>query len=205
MTLLIAEDSSALSQLASNWVQQKTFEQDARSAFLPAGKTPEGLYQLWEHEQPAWLKALSLLQIDDVLTGPERGVFRRFFETRLPSYRSQFQWIDQADHGADIGVLGLGLNGHIAFHEPELPLRFFSGCVRLSPTTCKTLNLENGTWGITYGAEAFLRCKSLLMIASGESKRAVVARLLAQDQNLPASALLQHKDFTLIVDRAAYP
>lgn len=204
MTLQIAEDSSALSQQASEWSRAQISEHGAKSFYLPAGKTPEGLYKKWEQERPAWLATTRFYQIDDVLTGPKKGVFKKFFEDHLPHFKSQFQWIDRADSGADVAVLGLGLNGHIAFHEPELPKEFFSGCVRLSETTCKTLELSDGTWGITYGVQAFLKCRAILMIASGSSKKEVVARLLNADPTLPATALLKHPNFTLIVDRAAH-
>ncbi len=202
MTLLIAEDATDLSRQASKWLETQASTKRATSVFLPAGKTPEGLYKFWESTRPKWLRTLELRQIDEVLSGPQAGLFRRFFETHLPSYQSQISWIDRADEAADLAVLGLGLNGHIAFHEPHLPKDFYGGCVQLSDVTCKTLSLEAGTWGLTYGASAFMSCKSILMIASGESKRDVVQKLLERSKDLPATALLAHSDFTLIADRA---
>lgn len=201
MTLLIAEDATALSRQASKWLEEQATA-GARSVFLPAGKTPEDLYELWESTKPAWLKALRLQQIDDVLTGPSRGVFRTFFEEKLPSFK--VAPIDRADQPADVAILGLGLNGHIAFHEPHLPENFYGGCVELNDVTCRTLRLENGTWGLTYGAATFRQCRAILMIASGPSKREVVAKLLARSKDLPATSLLAHPAFTLLVDRAAH-
>jgi 6-phosphogluconolactonase/glucosamine-6-phosphate isomerase/deaminase len=196
--------ASDLNREASAWLEART-SAGATSAFLPAGRTPEGLYALWEKERPAWLSRLTLKQIDDVLTGPQAGVFRRFFERHLPSYLSRFEWIERADSAADVAILGLGLNGHVAFHEPWLPAVFFGGCVELTETTRRTLSLPDPTWGITYGAATFMNCKSILMMASGSSKRDVVARLCARSPSLPATSLLEHRDFTLLVDRDASP
>jgi 6-phosphogluconolactonase/glucosamine-6-phosphate isomerase/deaminase len=191
-----------LNRQASQWLEQK-IRSGARSVFLPAGRTPEALYALWEKEKPSWLSGIRLKQIDDVLDGPQAGVFRKFFEEHLPSYIGQFEWIDRADAGADVAILGLGLNGHVAFHEPILPRNFFGGCVELTEITRRTLGLSEKTWGITYGASTFMQCRSILMMASGESKRDVVSRLCARSATLPATALLEHRDFSLIIDRAA--
>lgn len=205
MKNLICEESKALGRAASNWCREKTFQYDARSAFVPAGRTPMALYDVWRSENPDYLSRLELLQIDDVLTGHEQGVFKRFFEDELPGRLEQIKFIDRADGGADLAILGLGLNGHVAFHEPGIDRSFYSGCVRLNAITCEHLGLERETWGISYGAGAFLESKAILMMVSGKSKREVLKRLIDGDPTLPATALLKHRDFTLLADRDAWP
>ncbi len=199
MKLVICEDLSHMSREATNWCVDRA----PKSMFLPAGRTPTPLYRLWEKERPSFLKGIKLFQIDDVLTGQGKGQFKKFFEDELPSYLPQFSWIEGADDVADVAVLGLGLNGHIAFHEPGLGREFFSGCVRLSDTTRGQIAAEPGTWGVTYGAGAFTRCRSVCIIVSGKAKRDVLAKLLAGDPSLPASALLAHGDLTILADREA--
>jgi 6-phosphogluconolactonase/glucosamine-6-phosphate isomerase/deaminase len=201
--LRVAHDATDLNRQASAWLEKRVAFEGVRTAFLPAGRTPEALYKLWETEQPSWLRGLRLKQIDDVLSGPKAGVFRAFFEEHLPSFLSQMDWIDRADESADVAILGLGLNGHIAFHEPHLPQNFYGGCVDLSEITRRTLELNEQTWGITYGSKTFMNCRSILMIASGASKRDVVQKLVASSTTLPATSLLKHRDFTLLVDRDA--
>ena len=201
MKLIILEDMSEVGREVSSWVDAR----QPRRLFVPAGQTPIALYQLWERERPHFLRHCELLQIDDVLTGPARFQFKAFFERELPTYISQFQWIDRGDQTADAALLGLGLNGHIAFHEPGLGPTFYSGCVRLSSTTCRQLRVAEGTWGITYGGGAFEMCASLAIMVTGESKREVLKKLLAGDETLPATALLKHSDLTIFADRAAHP
>ena len=201
--LHVATNADDLNREASAWLEKRVRLDGVRSAFLPAGKTPEALYALWEKERPSWLNNITMKQIDEVMNGPQAGVFRRFFETHLPSYASKIEWIDRADSSADVAILGLGLNGHIAFHEPILPKIFYGGCVELTEVTRRTLGLTEKTWGLTYGASTFMNCKSILMIASGGTKRDVVAALCEASPTLPASSLLKHRDFTLIIDRAA--
>jgi 6-phosphogluconolactonase/glucosamine-6-phosphate isomerase/deaminase len=189
--------------LASQWCRTQIQELGARSFFLPAGQTPESLYELWERTRPDFLAAIDLLQIDDVLTGPKAGMFRRFFTEKLPSYQLRFHAIERADQVADAAVLGLGLNGHIAFHEPGLDSRFFSGCVRLNEVTCANLKVDPGTWGISYGAAAFLEARAVLVMVKGRSKREILKRLLNGDRSLPAAGLLDHPRLTILADREA--
>lgn len=205
MNTIICEESLTLGRAASKWCEERVRRNKVRSAFIPAGNTPIPLYQVWEKERPEYLQGLSLLQIDDVLTGSQKGVFKQFFNEHLPSYRNQLRYIEDAEQIADMAVLGLGVNGHVAFHEPGIDRRFFSGCVQLTPKTCEYLKLESNTWGISYGVDAFIRCQSVLMVVSGKGKREILSRLLKEDRELPATALLQHKDFTLLADRDALP
>lgn len=205
MELIVCEGREELTQAASTWCRDSVHRLDAKTLYIPAGQTPITLYEAWEAEKPDYLKAMRLMQIDDVLTGSQKGIFRQFFVRYLPSYQTQVQFIDQADQVADLAILGLGLNGHVAFHEPGLPRDFFSGCVLLSDRTRETLKLEEPTWGISYGLGAFLETKAILMIVKGQSKREVLARLLKRDPSLPASVLLEHPAFTILADCEAHP
>ncbi len=200
MKNIICEESVALGRAASNWCREKKIKYAATSAFVPAGRTPMALYDVWRTERPDYLTGMRLLQIDDVLTGREAGVFKRFFADHLPEYQNQIELITDASAGADLAILGLGLNGHVAFHEPGVDDTFYSGCVRLTETTCDHLGLERGTWGISYGAAAFSRAKAVLLMVSGSSKCDILARLIDRDPRLPATSLLAHCDFTILAD-----
>ena len=203
MELKICKDSDELTLETSSWCQKKIALTGAQSIYLPAGGTPIPLYRQWTASPPEFLRSLQLIQIDDILTGNKAGLFKQFFIQHLPNEKDHFRWIGKNYDQADLAILGLGLNGHIAFHEPELPKNFYSGCVLLSAKTCETLNVPKDTWGISYGASAFLKTKAILVMVLGESKREVLQRLLKKDPTLPASALHDHPDFTILADRAA--
>lgn len=205
MNTIICEESLTLGRAASNWVQERVRRYKARSIFIPAGNTPIPLYEFWEKERPDFLNNVTLLQIDEVLTGRKKGVFKEFFQKHLPNYSHQIRYVDAAEEVADLAILGLGVNGHVAFHEPGIDNRFYSGCVKLTPKTCEYLKLEENTWGVTYGVDAFIRCKSIMMTVSGQGKREILQRLIKEDRNLPATALLHHTDITLLADREALP
>jgi glucosamine-6-phosphate deaminase len=208
MKLVVCDNNEEMTHLVADWCSEHIATHHARTVFLPAGNTPIALYERWEKQRPEEIKNLRLIQIDDVLSGPKAGMFKQFFEDHLPSFRDQFEWIEsapQTDRGADLALLGLGLNGHVAFHEPGMPMDFFCGCLKLSEVTHRNLELAPTTWGISYGIGAFIKSKSIAMMVNGASKRAILDRLLARDPSLPAFGLLDHPDFTIFADRAAHP
>ena len=59
---------------------------------------------------------------------------------------------------------------------------------------------------ITLGLREILAASSLLLVVTGNSKTAVLGRLLRDppSEQLPASWLRQHPDVTVIADRAAW-
>lgn len=203
MKLHVCKDSQEVAQQSHLWLEEISKNFNKFRLFVPAGSTPLGLYNIWESHRPDFLERATLVQVDDILDGPKRGHFKQFFSDHLPSYQKNFEYIEQANEGSDLAILGLGLNGHIAFHEPEIDLSFFSGCVRLSKETCDTLKLQEPTWGISYGLQAFMACKKILLMVTGKAKQKILKNLIEMRGHFPALYLSSHSDLTLIVDRAA--
>jgi 6-phosphogluconolactonase/glucosamine-6-phosphate isomerase/deaminase len=197
MRTLVGKDENDWVDLAWTWIHTR-LRPDER-VFIPAGGTPTALYRRFMREPSDLLSRLNYVQIDEIMTGPKRGIFRAFFEAELPIFRSRIEWIGEAAGEADAAILGVGVNGHVAFHEPGLPRSFAAGGVRLTETTLRYLELSDPTWGLTYGVASFLRASRILVLARGEAKRAVLRRALAE-RDLPVSWILEHPDVTLITD-----
>ncbi len=197
MRIEIGKDENDWIEKVWAWVHSQTLK--GQRVFLPAGGTPSPAFARWTAKPSAHLKSLRFVQIDDILNGPMRGHFRQFFEKELTQYLAQFEWIDKADQTADVAILGVGVNGHVAFHEPGLPRDFYSGCVNLSAETLSYLKLPSPTWGITYGVGAFLNCKKILVLARGDRKKAIMKQA-AKDKTLPIGWIMEHHDVTLISD-----
>lgn len=179
-----------------HWLESRVKRYGAHSLFLPAGETPRPLYARWRASAPTYLRGMRLLQVDDVTTGSGKGVFARFFQEELPGFRVE---PPVREESAELAILGLGTNGHVAFHEPGLPMTFSFGEVDLAQDTSARLKLEPGT-GITYGVGAFVKAKAILLVVRGESKREIFERLKKGDPSLPASGLLSHPDLTVLTD-----
>jgi 6-phosphogluconolactonase/glucosamine-6-phosphate isomerase/deaminase len=188
---------------------KERLDKDDTEIFIPAGNTPIQLYRLWEKERPFYLMDRTLLQIDEVIRDSKEGLFENFFKKHLPSYFNQIQTLNQKSLGlrlhenpkTRIAILGLGLNGHVAFHEPFIKRPFYFACVNLSKETARNLDCDEGAWGISYGVDAFLGCAEVFLLVYGSSKKEVLRRFLEKDHALPATALWEHSRVNLITDQ----
>lgn len=178
-------------------------EKSVSQLLVPAGGTPVEFYRVLREEFPHEFKSFSFWQIDDVLNGPSQNCFHQFFREHLGDYLPQLKSISGSFLGFDkaySSFLGLGVNGHVAFHEPHIPRNFSFGCVNLGDETLDYLNLEPDTWGITYGLGTFLKGEAIYLMVKGEHKRDILKRFLADDSNVPAVALKRHANLYLLVD-----
>lgn len=204
MKKIVVQGQNEWVQAASDWLNEKQAQYKAQSLYVPAGETPKPLYRDWELHKPGYLNKMKMIQIDDVLDGEKKNLFKQFFFDELPTYAPKIEYFESGESQADLGILGLGMNGHVAFHEPGLAPNFYSGCVRLQNETLRNLDLANGTWGKTYGVNAFYKCKALLIAVKGVKKKEILLRTLEGGQRLakevPACALLSHPDLTILTD-----
>ena len=103
-----------------------------RSFYLPAGNTPVPLYKHWESCQPEFLGKSQLIQLDEVINGEQKGVFAKFFADHLPTWSQKIEKPILEYRQAEVAILGLGKNGHLGFHEPDLQLATYLACVPLA-------------------------------------------------------------------------
>lgn len=204
MKIIIKENNELDSSLCRELIADA--ENGIRNLFVPAGGTPEGFYQhLASRSEPIW-DTFKFFQVDDILNGPKAREFDNFFRTNLRNRMSQLVGVeeDTFPEGQFSSFLGLGVNGHVAFHEPHLPKHFTKGCVELGPRTLNYLGLEKGTWGITYGLGVFLQSESIYLMVKGHHKLEILRRFLEDDSSVPAVELKRHKGLKLLVDEETW-
>lgn len=114
-----------------------------------------------------------------------------------------------ADKGPiDLQILGLGINGHIAFNEPGSS---FTGRTQLTDLTESTIEAnarffdsldEVPTEAVTMGIETILEAKQILLLVQGEAKAAILKEVLngPVTEDVPATALQNHPNVTVITD-----
>ncbi|HKR30255.1 MAG TPA: glucosamine-6-phosphate deaminase [Terriglobales bacterium] len=113
--------------------------------------------------------------------------------------------------GIDLQVLGIGRNGHIGFNEPTSSLGSRTRLKVLSKETIEdnrkffAAEEEIPQCAITMGIGTILEAKRILLLASGSSKSAAIAKAIEGPvtASVTASALQMHSDVTFIVDREA--
>src|SRR6185503_4777588 len=109
----------------------------------------------------------------------------------------------------DVCLLGLGLNGHVAMNEPAedfVPGVHVSRLARRSLGHAMLKGLRRKPrYGLTFGLGDILRARQILLVVSGEAKRAALTRLLEErvSGRFPASFLWLHSDVTVICDQQA--
>ncbi len=109
----------------------------------------------------------------------------------------------------DLALVGVGVNGHVAYLEPGRALAPRTARVRLSPSTRRRLASQGmrpaPREALTMGIETILAAWRLLLVATGREKAKAVAAALEGPvtPRWPASFLSLHPDLTVVLDRAA--
>ena len=117
-----------------------------------------------------------------------------------------------ATGGADIQVLGIGQNGHIAFNEPEDALTVGTHVTGLTEDTIKANSRffasidDVPTRALTMGMGSIMMAKQIILLANGKNKHEAVAALLNDKVTtaVPATLLKLHPNVVVICDMEAY-
>jgi glucosamine-6-phosphate deaminase len=119
--------------------------------------------------------------------------------------------------GIDLGLIGIGENGHLAFNDPHVA--DFADPLTVKPVeideTSRRQQVRDGafpsiadvpTLAMTVTMSAILASRSLSVVVPGLPKAKAVARTLDGpiDTACPASALRRHPDAVLFVDEPAF-
>lgn len=109
----------------------------------------------------------------------------------------------------DCCVLGLGLNGHVGFNEPAPFLEPAFHKAQLADGTLQHSMVaamkRRPSYGLTLGIGDILSAKTILLLISGSSKKAITRELLSKKitPHLPASFLWLHSNAICLLDKEA--
>jgi glucosamine-6-phosphate deaminase len=111
--------------------------------------------------------------------------------------------------GIDIQLLGIGLDGHIGFNEPDEFFTKETHIVDLDPSTIEAnarffaSKDEVPKTAITMGMGSIMNAKKILLIANGKSKEGIVKEAFFGPitPKVPASILQLHPDVTVIFSK----
>ncbi len=226
------EVAAAAARILAETVAQR---RDARMV-LPAGRTPLPLFVEFvrrAREGDLDLSQVRFIQLDEYVGVSPRdsrsfhALLRRHLLDPLRRDRDQDLLLDGAaldpqveierhatrlaqQGGADLVVLGLGGNGHVAFNEPGSTLEQRARVVDLARETRLAAQAEFGvgdgpTRGITLGLHEIAAARRIVLLVTGAAKAAILAALFDEpaDPQRPASLLLDHPDFRILADVAA--
>lgn len=116
-----------------------------------------------------------------------------------------------ANNPADIQILGIGVNGHIAFNEPytkpEEPTHIALLTAQTRQDNAPAFKDPSlvPMYALTMGINEILTAKRIVLLAMGENKAEAVYNMIMgrDDTSCPAAALRKHPDVTVVLDREA--
>jgi galactosamine-6-phosphate isomerase len=109
----------------------------------------------------------------------------------------------------DLCILGLGMNGHLAFNEPAPYLQPYCHLAELSVMSLQhpmasEMNLKP-TYGLTLGMADILHSKMILILINGPQKKSIVSKFLSKKitSSVPASFLWLHPNVICLIEKDA--
>jgi glucosamine-6-phosphate deaminase len=115
--------------------------------------------------------------------------------------------------GIDLAILGLGVNGHIAFNEPGAAWDTCTHVVTLDAQTRATHREQVGgafeipAQGITMGVATIRAARRILLLVAGSAKQPALDALLrgTADPRWPVTSLLGHPQLQVLAEAALRP
>ena len=235
LRLHVVADGAELAVVAADVVQDVLTDPAAPRLGLATGGSVAGLYRelIRRHRQEGLsFAAVRAFLLDEYLGLPAdhpkayRNVIRRLFADHVNFAPGAVAGPDPAAAdltaecaryermlagGADLQILGIGRNGHIAFNEPGSSLTGSTRVVAISAETRR----DNARFfddpeavprrAITQGIGTIRRARHLLLVAVGESKAPALRAALEGPVTtmVPASVIRLHAHVTIIADRPA--
>ncbi|NEZ74173.1 glucosamine-6-phosphate deaminase [Clostridium botulinum] len=113
--------------------------------------------------------------------------------------------------GIDLQILGIGVNGHIGFNEPNISFESETHLVNLNEKTIESNSRffsskeEVPTKAISMGIKSIIHSKKIILLACGSAKSDAVSKAINGKitSNIPASILQLHRDVVVIIDKEA--
>ena len=229
MKVLVFDTVKEASQKAYE-VFQESLNSGSKVFGLATGSTPETLYDIMVQSDIDFTQATSV-NLDEYngLAGDHPQSYYYFMNEHLFNEKpfknnylpnglntdaaAEIERYNQilADNPVDLQLLGLGGNGHIGFNEPGTDFNGRTQLVDLAPETIEANKryFESASdvpsKAYSMGIASILESKQILLLAFGEGKAEAVKGMIEGPvtNNLPASALQNHDNVTVILDKAA--
>ena len=136
-----------------------------------------------------------------------------FFDGLADNMENECKKVDKfiSDHGnLDLIVLGIGMNGHIGFNEPNVPIDTYCHVVDLDPIT-KDVSVKyfdealDVKQGISLGMKTINESDTILLMANEERKAEIVRKTVNEEKTplVPSSLLKDFPKLYFFLDKAA--
>ena len=237
MRIYRAKDYEEMSRKAANLIAAQVIMKPDCVLGLATGTTPVGTYrQLVEGYEKGDLDFSAVKTVNlDAYKGlsPENNQSYRYFmnenlfrhvnicleNTNVPNGLAEDAEAECARYnqvirdlgGIDLQLLGLGVNGHIGFNEPDDAFAKETHLVTLTQSTIDANSrlfdrIEDVPhYAFTMGIRSIMQARKILVVANGENKADIIKKAFfgPVTPQVPASILQMHPDVILVGDEAA--
>ena len=202
-----------LSKYVANIVEEQLKKDRISRFILPTGSTPLGLYKELVSRELDW-GAVMTYNLDVYIMNPDhpqsyQTFMRKNLFDKINIHPSNCQYPDRNTQSyeqrlkgipADLCILGIGTNGHIAFNEPGSSFDSRTRVVVLDEQTIKDNSrffdsIEDvPTQAITMGLGTIMDSKRIVLIAQGKKKKDILDKAMFGriTEDIPASILQTH-------------
>lgn len=234
MQLQTFQNSEQLAIHIANYIIDLVKNKPNATLILTSGDTPVLTYKkIVEFAQPVDFEQVTIIGLDEWVGIPatsegscryivEENLLKplginlaqyTFFDSMSADLESECRRVDEllfSKGGADLIIVGVGVNGHIGLNEPGYSFDNYCHVSELAEVTIQIGQKyfkENTalTQGITIGLKHLLEAKTAILIATGERKAEVLKQTFDQEPNveLPSTVFKLHSNSFIWVDEAA--
>lgn len=230
--MIKTDTAQAFARAAADWTCDHLRERPQAVLALPTGNTPLGLYsELIDRSRAAEVSLASarIFNLDEYcgLAPSDEHSYAAFLHRHLigpldlEADRVRLLKGDAADMeaecsaydaalsecgGIDLCILGLGVNGHVAFNEPGSAWDLRTHVVHLSHATRAAHERQSKVpwsipaWGVTMGIKSLVESRHILLLIAGTHKETAKAAVYAgaEDIDWPVTSVLSHPSLTII-------
>lgn len=228
MKFIKAENYEELSKIAGDIVINQIKEKPDTILGLATGSSPIGTYKYMANSGVDFSKVKSV-NLDEYvgLDGNNEQSYRFFMNKHLFNHINidknntfvpngaakdldeEARLYDErieAFGGIDLQILGIGIDGHIGFNEPDDVFVAPTHVVSLDSSTIEansrffTSKDEVPRKAITMGMKAIMSAKKIVLVANGKNKKEILEKAIYGEitPRVPASILQLHNDLTVI-------
>ncbi len=232
MKVVVAEDSRLLGELAAHQAARVVNEtlavQERARIVLSTGASQFDTLSALIRQNVDWSR-VDMFHLDEYVDLPEThpASFRRYlkerFVSRIPLGGAHF--VDGTPEGIealtqelraapiDLGLIGIGENGHIAFNDPPADFETDKAYIVVNlDEKCRRQQVGEGWFAtvndvpsqaVSMTVRQIMRCKHIISCVPYAVKADAVYKTLTSPltNRIPATMLKQHEDFTLYLDR----
>ena len=231
MSVVICRDAQELGNraaaLAAEYLKQKIADNGYARIVVSTGSSQFETFEALIKSDVDW-SSVEMFHLDEYVGLPEthKASFRKYLKERFVSkvnLKNAF-FVDGTPEGiaeisakllerpVDLGLIGIGENGHIAFNDPPADLETKEAYIIVNLNdTCKRQQVGEGWFAnvdevpkqaVSMTVYRIMQCEKIISCVPHKVKAWAVNAVLHDEATpmLPAAMLRSHKDWTLFID-----